>query len=341
MRTLTSADAERFAALALDCVGREYPNKISHLLNSDADVGPPRRLTPAFYGCYDWHSAVHNHWLLIRLCRLFPQGQFANDAWKALQANLTPANIRQEAAYMSAIGRASFERPYGLAWLLQLCQEFYEWQTPPARELLEYLHPLEQAAKQRLGDWLPKLPYPVRSGEHSQTAFALGLMLDYSQHCGDPEFLGLLTNCARRFYLQDRDCPLAYEPSGEDFLSPALAEADVMRRVLPSQEFAGWLKNFLPQLSAGGGGPWLTPVTSPDPGDPKFSHLDGLNLSRAWMLERIASALPAGDRRRFALTACAGIHAQAGLRAVNGEHYVGSHWLGTFAVYLMTARMPL
>ena len=163
-------------------------------------------------------------------------------------------------------------------------------------------------------------------------------MLDYSQHCGDPEFLGLLTNCARRFYLQDRDCPLAYEPSGEDFLSPALAEADVMRRILPPQEFADWLRKFLPHLTAGNTGAWLTPVTSPDPGDPKFSHLDGLNLSRAWMMEGIISGLPAKDPRLPILSSAAEAHAHAGLAALTGEHYVGSHWLGTLAVYLLTKR---
>jgi hypothetical protein len=189
-----------------------------------------------------------------------------------------------------------------------------------------------------LKTWLPKLSYPVRSGEHSQTAFALGLIIDYARNAGDREFLGLLRMKARDFYLKDKDCPLAYEPSGEDFLSPCLAEADVMRRVLAPAEFAAWLHQFLPQLPANGSGSWLQPEKSPDRSDPKLAHIDGLNLSRAWMIEGIASGLPASDRRRSALQSSVDAHRNAGLAAVTGEHYEGGHWLGSFAVYLMTRR---
>jgi hypothetical protein len=341
---MTSFDigmAERIAGLALGCVHREYPNKISHLLNSDADAGTPRRLTPAFYGCYDWHSAVHTHWLLARMSRIFHDAAFAPDARKALEQSLTAANIAGEVSYLKGEGRISFERPYGLAWLLQLGLELHEWGKKDsfACRLSDNLTPLEAEAKRRFSAWLPQLPFPVRSGEHSQTAFALGLMIDYAKGTNDQSFLALLHRCSMRFYGEDEGCPLRYEPSGEDFLSPCLAEADVMTRVLGAEEFSKWLARFMPQLPVDGQSAWLRPVRSPDPGDPKFSHLDGLNLSRAWMLERIALSLPEGDPRRFALTACADIHAEAGLHAVNGEHYVGSHWLGTFAVYLMTVRM--
>jgi Protein of unknown function (DUF2891) len=339
--TLPSFDinaAQRFADLALACVHKEYPNKISHNLNSDADVAPPRKLTPAFYGCYDWHSSVHGHWLLARLIRTFPNAAFALSAREALRQSLTAENIAQEAAYLRAEGRASFERPYGLAWLLQLVAELREWDDPLAREMSANLRPLEEAALQRLNDWLPKLSHPVRIGEHDQTAFAIGLMLDYARAKGDMKFADLLASKARQFYLGDKDCPLAYEPSGEDFLSPCLGEADLMRRVLPSAEFGRWLETFLPQIAPAKKGAWSEPVVSPDPSDPKLAHLDGLNLSRAWMLEGIAASLPKNDKRLQSIMASAEAHRRAGLAAVTGEHYEGGHWLGSFAVYLVTKR---
>jgi hypothetical protein len=329
--------AERFAKLALACVHKEYPNKISHTLNSDRDVAPPRKLTPAFYGCYDWHSSVHGHWLLLRLAKTFPKADFVPSALQNLRESLTSENIAQEAAYLRGDGRTSFERPYGLAWLLQLAAELKEWDDPQAREMAANLRPLEQAARERLSVWLPKLPSPVRIGEHDQTAFALGLILDYARTAGDEQFRALAESKARQFYSKDKNCPLPYEPSGEDFLSPCLAEADLMRRVLPRREFSLWLADFLPQIRSGSK-PWLHPAVSPDPSDPKLAHLDGLNLSRAWMLEGIASALPRGDKRREPILAATASHRREGLRAVTGEHYEGGHWLGSFAVYLVTER---
>lgn len=340
---LDEPTASRFARLALACVHKEYPNKIAHSMNSDADVAPPRKLTPAFYGCYDWHSSVHGHWLLARLARTFPSAPFAAEARAALQQSLTRENLQQEAAYINAEGRTSFERPYGLAWLLQLAVELREWKKtdpndPMPAELAANLQPLEQAATDRLQTWLPKLSHPVRSGEHSQTAFALGLTIDYARSTANQQFLDLLLRKARDFYLADKDCPLAYEPSGEDFLSPCLAEADVMRRVLLQSEFAAWLHKFLPQIPGNGSGVWLQPEKSPDQSDPKLAHIDGLNLSRAWMLEGIASGLPKGDHRLAALEKSAADHRSAGLAAVTGEHYEGGHWLGSFATYLTTRR---
>jgi len=342
--TFDEKAAKRFAKLALACVGKEYPNKISHVLNSDKDVAPPRKLTPAFYGCYDWHSSVHGHWLLVRLLRTFPNASFAGAARGALGNSLTAENLKQEAAYIRREGRASFERPYGLAWSLQLCAELREWDDDQAREMSANLRPLEDAAVERLKTWLPKLSHPVRIGEHDQTAFGLGLILDYARSTKNESLVRLATDSAKKFFLSDKNCPLNYEPSGEDFLSPCLAEADVMRRVLSQEEFAKWLKEFLPQIPATRSGSetvtanWLPVTVSPDPSDPKLAHLDGLNLSRAWMLEGIASALPADDLRRHALTAAADEHRRAGLAAVTGAHYEGGHWLGSFAVYLTTRR---
>jgi hypothetical protein len=336
--TFDEKAAERFAKLAFACVGKEYPNKISHVLNSDADVAPPRKLTPAFHGCYDWHSSVHGHWLLVRLLRTFPTAPFAAEERDALRKSLTTENLKQEAAYLRGEGRASFERPYGLAWLLQLCAELREWDDDQSREMSASLRPLEDAAIERLKTWLPKLSHPVRIGEHDQTAFGLGLMLDYARSTKNDSFAKLVADLARKFFLADKDCPLNYEPSGEDFLSPCLAEADVMRRVLSQTEFVKWLADFMPQIPMTGNGDWLKPVVSPDPSDAKLAHLDGLNLSRAWMLEGILSALPAEDPRRAALQATADAHRRAGLAAVTGAHYEGGHWLGSFAVYLTTQR---
>ena len=317
--------AARFARLALDSVAREYPNKIAHTLRSDADVRPPRELTPAFYGCYDWHSAVHGHWMLARLARLFPHAPFAEEARAALKRSITAANVAAEVLYLEAPGRASFERPYGLAWLLQLSAELRR--SRPA--LAKTLEPLEAAAAAKLEAWLPKLPYPDRSGQHANTAFALALMIDWAR-ATDPSREKLPFACAVRFYHADQNGPIALEPSGEDFISPCLAEADLMRRICTPAEFADWLNRFLPEF------PTFQPLVSPDPSDGKLAHLDGLNLSRAWMLFGIAKGLPDNDPRRFRLLMAADAHRDTGLAAVTGEHYEGGHWLGTFAVYLET-----
>jgi len=335
---LPASAVERFASLALACVHQEYPNKIAHVLSSDADVRPPRELTPAFYGCYDWHSSVHGHWLLARLARLYPKEPFAAPARAALAASLTPDHIAAEVRYLEGKGRVSFERPYGLAWLLQLDAELSEWNDPQARACAEALHPLARACAARLTDWLPKLTHPIRIGEHDQTAFALGLALDWARGAGDTTSARVFTQTVRRFYLEDRDCPLGYEPSGQDFLSPCLAEADIVGRVLPAAEFAHWLTGFLPDLPRDGRADWLEPGIVTDPSDPKLAHLDGLNLSRAWMLEGIAARLPRDDARRPALLAAAKRHRDTALPRVTGEHYEGGHWLGSFATYLVTGR---
>ena len=330
--------AERFFALALQCVHQEYPNKIAHVLSSDGDVKPPRELTPSFYGCFDWHSAVHGHWLLARMARVDPKAPFAAAAKAALAKSLTPENIRAEVAYLEGAGRASFERPYGLAWLLQLGQELREWDDPEAAKWAAALEPLERAVVKRVSSWLPKLSHPVRSGEHSQTAFAIGLMLDAARAAKDKEFAALLESRIRAFYLADRNCPLAYEPSGEDFVSPCLAEADAVRRVLTPEEFAAWLGPFLPTIALDGSGKWLAPAVVTDPTDGKLVHLDGLNLSRAWMLDGIASGLPDTDPRVSSLRAASKAHGDSGVNAVSGEHYEGGHWLGSFATYYVTRR---
>jgi hypothetical protein len=331
---LDVAAATRFARLALTCLHREYPNKISHVMESDADARPPHELTPAFYGCFDWHSDVHGHWLLVRLLRQSPTAPFAVEARAALAQSLTPENIAGEVAYLKNESRASFERPYGLAWVLQLSAELRAWDDPQARQWVVALNPLEIVAAAKLKDWLPKLHYPIRIGEHDQTAFSFGLMWDWAGIAADAQMRVALVDAAERFYRHDRNCPLSYEPSGQDFLSPCLAEADFMRRVLEPAAFARWLTDFMPQIPTKAGSEWLTPGVVTDRADPKLAHIDGLNLSRAWMLQGIARGLGIGDKRVPALLAAAAAHRAAALPAVTGEHYEGGHWLGTFAVYL-------
>jgi hypothetical protein len=321
----------RFAKLALDCVGKEYPNKIAHSLNSAEDVQPPSKLTPAFYGCFDWHSSVHGHWLLARAARLNPDAPFAPDARRALARSLTPAHIAGEVKYLVAEGRTSFERPYGLAWLLQLAAELKEWKDPEAAEWERTLRPLENAVTAKIAAWLPKLEHPIRVGEHANTAFAMGLMLDYARVSGSAAFGKLVESRARDYYAKDHRCPVDYEPSGEDFLSPCLAEADLMRRVLSEAEFGPWFETFLPEIP-------FEPTRVADFNDGKLYHLAGLNLSRAWMLEGILTKLSKSSPRRGKLSDLAATLRQVGLASITGEHYEGGHWLGSFAAYLVTGR---
>jgi hypothetical protein len=329
---------DRFAELALTCLHQEYPNKIAHVMASDDDVGPPRELTPIFYGCFDWHSSVHGHWLLVRLLRLNPSAPFAAAAEAALEQSFQPDSVVAELAYMSHDQRASFERPYGVAWLLQLMAELREWDDPRAQRWRAVLEPLERAYAQRMMDWLGKLAYPIRTGEHAQTAFAFALFIDWARASGDQAFLDRVTERARAFHSEDRNCPLSYEPGGQDFLSPCLAEADLMRRVLAPAEYAQWLAAFLPQIPADGSTGWLPLAEVTDRSDGKLAHLDGLHLSRAWALEGMAAGLPERDLRRASIRATAAVQGQAGLAAVTGEHYEGGHWLGSFATYLVTGR---
>jgi len=335
---LNADTASRFADLALECVHREYPNKISHVMSGDQDVQPPRELTPAFFGCFDWHSSVHGHWLLARLAKTYPDENFSVQARSALAKSLSPDRMHAEAEYLDGDGRGSFERPYGLAWLLQLAAELRQWDDVQATRWSENLAPLERAARDRLFTWLPKLAYPIRVGEHSQTAFAFGLILDWARIAGDAEMAALVEKKAREFYLGDRNCPLSYEPSGQDFLSPCLAEADLIRRLMSPENFADWLTGFLPALPTDGSVDWLPVGRVTDRSDGKLAHLDGLNISRAWMLEGVAQGLPVDDARRASVQATANIHRAAGLSAVTGEFYAGGHWLGSFATYLTTGR---
>ncbi|MEH1868237.1 MAG: DUF2891 domain-containing protein [Nostoc sp.] len=333
---INEAIAVQFAQLVLDCIEREYPNSILRWAESDEDIKPPRQLTPAFYGCLDWHSSVHGHWLLVRLLRHFPEASFHAASKQALGQSLTPEKIQGEIAHFQR--RPFFEFPYGVAWFLQLAAELHEWNHAQAKEWRVVLEPLENLIADNLQRWIDGLKLPNRTGVHNQTAFALGLMLDWARITENTDFTQLLENKARQFYLSDRNYSLQFEPLGYDFLSPGLAEADLMRRILPTTDFTEWLTDFLPQIPIDNSEIWLEPTRVDNPQDYMQAHFYGLNLSRAWMLEGIISGLANSDRRIETLRSAALHHRQHGLTDVVIEHYAASHWLGTFAVYLLTNR---
>lgn len=331
--------ANRFSALAVACVQQEFPNKVSRTTDSAEAIGRPREIFPTFYGCFDWHSSVHGHWLLVRLLRVGPQDAIWRDeAIKKLNENFTKENLAGEVANFARPARGSWERPYGLAWYLQLTTELRQWDNPQAKVWLKTLEPFETEVAQSLKIWLPKLAYPIRLGTHNQSAFAFGLMLDWARETNDTEMQELIIARSLAFHQNDVNCPIAYEPSGEDFLSPCLMEADLMRRIMTTQEFSTWLARFLPSIPENGSGKWLTPGIVKDASDGKLVHLDGVNSSRAWNLYNIARALPNNDSRKAALVAAAKIHADTGVAAVSDKHYSGSHWLASFATYLITDR---
>lgn len=351
-RSSPDAYLARFAALALGCIRREYPNKIDHMINDASEVASPRELHPAFYGCYDWHSSVHGHWLLVRLLRAGAGAALPEaDIRAALGENLTADNLRAEDEYLRDPGRAPFERPYGWAWLLKLHEELYRWADPDASRWFDALRPLAETVTGKYLSFFPKQKYPIRVGTHFNTAFGLSFAWDYAEALGSgfgekaldagalrqaEHLRRLVAERARTYFEGDRDAPSAWEPSGDDFLSPSLAEADLMRRVLGADEFAHWFDGFMPGLEEGGCANLLAPADVTDRSDPKIVHLDGLNLSRAWCMRSIAGALPAGSARRGVLERAAARHAEATLPHVASGDYAGEHWLATFAVYLLS-----
>ena len=338
--SLDRTAASNFARLALKCVNKEFPNKPDHVINDDADLKSPRLQHPAFYGCYDWHSSVHGHWMLVRLLRMFPDLPEAMDIRNALTASLTAGNIQAETAYLSQPNRQSFERTYGWAWLLKLSEELYSWDDADAKQWSVNLQPLAEALASRFISFLPKQTYPIRTGVHPNTAFGLAFAYDYAKAVGNKQLIDLIVERSRTYFGSDKDYPAAWEPGGEDFFSPALMEADLMQRVMSEKDFQKWFSGFLPRLKKGVPASLLTPAIVTDRSDPKLVHLDGLNLSRAWCMRRIARALPPGDSVRKALTDSAALHARAGLSHVASGDYAGEHWLASFAVYLLSTPEP-
>ena len=333
---ISSEQLVAFAELALACIDRPYPYKPHHVLTSDASLALPRTLHPSFYGCFDWHSAVHAHWMLLRLVKTYPDLPVTQRVRARLDPHMAREPLAREAAYFREKGRRAFERPYGWAWLLRLAAEVRTWPGNQGRGWAFNLVPLETEIVGRLREYLERLDWPIRSGTHPNTAFALAQALDYADAVGDDTLRRLATRRARDYYIGDENCPIDYEPGGEDFFSPCLLEADLMRRVLSAEEFSTWIDGFLPGLRTGDLGPVETPARVSDPSDPKIAHLDGLNLVRAWCLAGIATALPEGDPRRTHAAALADIHTRTGLAGVLSGHYEGEHWLASFAVYLVT-----
>ena len=328
---LTSDGASHFARLALDCIHKEYPNKLNQVLQSDQFLLSPTALHPAFYGCFDWHSSVHGHWMLVKLLKELPDITERDEIIAGLRKSLSAENVAGEVAYFDKES-GSWERTYGWAWLLQLAMELEAWADPLGQELGTNLRPLTILIRDKYIEFLPRQEYPIRTGVHPNTAFGLSFAIDYARAAKDDELVGSVTEAALRYYAKDKDCPLSWEPSGEDFLSPCFEEAALMARVLPSSEYGTWLAEFLPGLSQTDA---LIPANVSDRSDPKIVHLDGLNLSRAWNLYTISSFI--GDAEtRSQFQAWAKEHLDASLPHVASTHYEGSHWLGSFAVYALT-----
>lgn len=334
--TLSDDQVAAFAALALKGIPQEYPNKPSNVMTSAEDLKSPAAMHPVFYGCFDWHSAVHGHWMLVRLLKLYPDSSAAGQIRETLNRQFTKDKLQVEADYFQPKENKSFERMYGWAWALQLVAELHDWNDADAKQWRDNLRPLEIVIVQYSMDYLPKLSYPIRTGIHPDTGFALSLELDYARRTGHKPLEKLIIARANHYYLKDVNYPTHYEPSGNDFFSPGFNEADLMRRVLSREEFSGWLDTFLPQLRNGQMGPMLVPVEVSDVTDGHLVHLAGLDLSRAWTMAGIATALPASDPRKAMLQDSARNHFDAGMTYVNSGHYEGEHWLATFAVYYAT-----
>jgi hypothetical protein len=331
---LTAELASKFARIALSHVGREYPAVVQHVMEGPSDFGPPSALHPVFHGSFDWHSCVHGHWLLARLLRAFPDRAEASSIRARFDAAFTVAGVAAEVAYFDRPARAGFERPYGWAWLLMLVAEL-ERGGPGCAAWREALRPLESRLAGKFAAFLPRCDYPVRAGVHSNTAFALILVLEYAQGVGDESLAALARDRARRWYGEDAACQ-AWEPGGDEFLSPALIEAELMRRVLAPADFRAWLARFLPELAAGRPASLFEPARVSDRADGKIAHLDGLNLSRAWCWRALAAALDEADPIRAVALAAAERHLAASLPHVAGD-YMGEHWLASFAVLALMA----
>lgn len=328
--TLQIAQAERIIQLPLECIEVEYPNKLNQVTLSDADLKSPDELHPAFYGCFDWHSAVHGHWSLVRLAKKYPDLKDYNKIIEGLSNHITKENIEGELAYFNTETAGGFERMYGWAWLLKLSEELHSWIHPKAAEFESILKPLSELIAGKVIEFLPKLYYPDRVGTHTNTAFAMTMIYDYAIAVGNTKLKTAVETRAKDFYLTDQDCPLTWEPSGTDFLSPCLEEADIMRRILPKSEFKKWLDKFLPNLKNVNFS--LEPGIVSDRTDGHLVHLDGLNYSRAWCLFGIAKTLPEYGH----LIKIGNDHINHSLPDLTDGNYEGGHWLASFALLALS-----
>lgn len=335
---LSAKQANAFVQLALKNIDQEYPNKPGITLAGPELVVGPKQLFPAFYGSFDWHSCVHAHWMLVRLLKLYPDLNDAAAIRSKLNEHLTLPKLEQEAKLFETKENKSFERMYGWAWLLRLVVELETWEDPQAKSWRQNLRPLETVLVNNTKAYLPKLSYPIRTGEHTDTGFALSQILDYARTVKDLELEQLLVQRAKHYYLADTDYPTRYEPSGHDFFSSCWNESDLMRRVLPADQYATWLKSYLPKLSDRTEqlDNLLKPVQVSDVTDGKLVHLAGLDLSRAWCLNGIARSLESNSPIATALRESSQAHGKVGMSYVFSGHYEGEHWLATFAVYWLT-----
>jgi len=339
MTIVDPAIASKFAKLVLAHVRREYPNKLDHVLNGPHDLRTPSELHPVFYGSFDWHSNVHGYWLLATLHRLVPALPEGARIQALFDDQFTEEKIGAEVAYLTAPSRGTFERPYGWAWVLMLAAELHRHDSSEAQAWSLGVRPLADAFARRFREFLPRATYPIRVGTHFNTAFALALSMEYADTVGDRQLGELLRDKATAWYGGDADCQ-AWEPSGDDFLSSALIEAECMRRALPPDRWSAWMDRFLPRLGSREPATLFTPVTVSDRADGKIGHLDGVNLSRAWCWRSIAAAWSADDPRRATALAAADAHEAASLPHVAGD-YAGEHWLATFALLAMLAKEPV
>jgi len=326
---LTLEQAENLAQLPLHCIDQEYPNKMGHVTAAPDDQKRPTAQHPAFYGCFDWHSSVHGHWSAVTLLKQFPELSVRDSLSRKLTSNITPENIAIEIDYLNTENNKTYERTYGWAWLLKLQQELDTWDTPEGTEMAKALQPLTDLIVKRYVEYLPKLNYAIRVGEHSNTAFGMAFAWDYAVHADKAELKNAIESKALEFYLEDHNCPISWEPSGYDFLSPCLEEVDIMRRVLPADDFHEWLSEFLPGIQDGKLDLEIGKVS--DRTDGKLVHIDGLNLSRAWVLYGLAAQY---DRYQ-PLTETADAHISNTLPNLVADDYEGGHWLGSFAIYAL------
>lgn len=330
---LTLEQANILATLPLECVVKEFPNKLGHVLGGQEDLGTPRQLHPAFYGCFDWHSAVHGHWSMVRLLKTHPNLEEAARIRTILSENLSKENIALEVAYFNSKHNKNYERTYGWGWLLKLAEELHHFDDPLARELEQNLKPLTELIAEKLVDYLPKLQYPVRVGTHTNTAFGLAFAWDYAESLQDETLKNAIRDRALAFYQEDSNCPLGWEPSGADFLSPCFEELDLMRRLLDKEEFLGWSAAFIPTLKNIDFS--LPEAVVGDRKDGQLVHLDGLNFSRAWVLYGLAKQYP----KEFGhLLPLAHKHFAYSFPNLIGDDYEGGHWLGSFAIYALGER---
>jgi len=333
---LTEEGAAHFANLALNCIQREYPNKTGHIM-IDSVMKTPREMHPAFYGCFDWHSSVHGHWMLVRLLKLYPDLHLRDAIISSLQDNINTINIQQEVNYFRQPTNLAYERMYGWAWLLKLAEELNSWHDPAAKKLSKALDPLTVVIVNRYFEFLPRQSYPITTGVHPNTAFGLSFGYDYAVAIGNDSLAGLIREKSLEYFAEDKNCPGEWEPGGEDFFSPCLLEAELMSKILPTGKFEKWFDEFLPDLDNGKFDVLLHPALVSDRADPKIVHLDGLNLSRAWCMQHIADQLEEGEISRL-LQQSARYHLKSTLPYIASGEYAGEHWLASFAVLAVSGN---